>query len=71
MTNLSKDSELQEVMSATQDIMNSRRITSGWESIAAMYGKDIKTIEIMDKNRIKITAVVRGEVFEFICAREV
>lgn len=71
MTNLSKDSELQEVMSATQDIMNSRRVTAGWANIVAMYNKDIRTIEILDKNKIKVIAVVRGEAFEFICVREV
>lgn len=66
-----KDLKFQEIMGATQDIMNSRRVTSGWESIAAMYSKDIRTIEIMDKNRIKVTAVICGEVLEFICVREV
>lgn len=62
--------ELKVITSVMQHIMNSRTI-SVWEGIAAMYDMNIKTIEIMDKNKIKVVMTVNGNSFEFIYAREV
>jgi len=70
MSNLFKNQNFQEAIDTVQDIMSSQ-LMAGWDSIAAMYHKDIRTIEILDKNRIKVVMVVNGNPFEFIYAREV
>lgn len=64
------DCELKVITSVMHHIMNSRTI-SVWEGVAAMYDMSIKTIEILDKNRIKVVMVVNGNPFEFIYAKEV
>lgn len=62
------DCELKVITSVMNHIMNSRTI-SVWEGVAAMYDMNIKTIEIMDKNRVKVVMVINGNPFEFIYAR--
>lgn len=64
------DCELKVITSVMNHIMNSRTI-SVWEGVAAMYDMNIKTIEILDKNRVKIVMVINGNPFEFIYAKEV
>lgn len=64
------DSELKVITSMMHHIMNSRTI-SMWEGVAAMHDMNIKTMEIMDKNRIKVVMIVNGNPFEFIYAKEV
>ena len=64
------DCELKVITSVMNHIMNSRTI-SVWEGVAAMYDMNIKTIEILDKNRVKVVMVVNGNPFEFIYAKEV
>ena len=65
-----KNQNFQEAIDTVQDIMSSQ-LMSGWDSIAAIYSKDIRTIEILDKNRIKVVMAVNGNPFEFIYAKEV
>lgn len=68
MSNLFKNQNFQEAIDTVQDIMSSQ-LMAGWDSIAAMYYKDIRTIEILDKNRVKVVMVINGNPFEFIYAR--
>lgn len=64
------DYELKVITSVMQHIMNSRTIST-WEGIATMYDMNINTIEIMDKNKIKVAMTVNGNPFEFIYTKEV
>lgn len=70
MSNLFKNQNFQEAIDTVQDIMSSQ-LMAGWDSIAAMYDMNIKTMEIMDKDKIKVVMVVNGNPFEFIYAKEV